>query len=175
MAKSVTAGEMRTRITVATLTAGEDAEGFPTETWVNVLASAAYATMPAASLALLGHIVQYTGTTTTTPPIYTQNALYLCVSNGATVPTYSWQAFTEMLRCKWVGAFGSDVLENKRVELGQTATITMRYTSLIDQRCRVFHENDAQTDVNAWEIISVNDPEDKHAFLEITLRRKVVA
>ena len=121
MAKSVMAGEMRTRITVQKLTTGTDADGYPTATWANVLAG------------------------------------------------------TGMIHCKWVGAFGSDVLENKRVELGQTATITLRYTSLIDQRCRVFHENDAQTDVNAWEIISVNDPDDRHAFLEITLRRKVVA
>ena len=118
MAKTATAGEMRTRITVQSLTNGVDADGYPTTTWTNVIAT---------------------------------------------------------LRCKWVGAFGSDVLENKRVELGQTATITLRYTPLIDQRCRVFHENDAQTDVNAWEIISVNDPEDKHAFLEITVRKKVVA
>lgn len=175
MAKSVTAGEMRTRITVATLTAGTDADGFPTETWVNILASATYSTMPAASISLLGHIVQYTGTTTVTPPIYTQNALYLCVSDGAAIPTYSWEAFTEMLRCKWVSAHGTDVLENNRAELGQSATITLRYTTLINQRCRVFHETDEQTLANAWNIISVNDPEDRHKFIEITLQRKVVA
>ena len=175
MAKSATAGEMRTRITVQSLTNGVDADGYPTTIWTNVIATASYAIMPTPVVSLLGHIVQYTGTTTVTPPIYTQGQVYLCVSDGAPIPTYSWEAFTEMLRCKWVGAFGSDVLENKRVELGQTATVTLRYTALIDQRCRVFHESDAQTDVNAWEIISVNDPEDRHAFLEITLRRKVVA
>jgi len=82
---------------------------------------------------------------------------------------------TSMFRCKWVSAHGTDVMENKRVELGQIATITLRYTALINQRCRVFYESDAQTDVNAWEIISVNDPEDRHMFLEITLRKKVVA
>lgn len=175
MAKEVSAGEMRTRITVQRLTTGVDADGYPTETWQNVIATASYATMPTPTITLLGHIAQYTGTTTTVAPIYTQNQLYICVSNGATIPTYSWQDFTEMVRCKWTGAFGADALENKRVELGQTATVTLRYTSLIDQRCRVFHEADAQTDANAWEIIGYNVPDDKRAFLELTLRRKVVA
>jgi len=82
---------------------------------------------------------------------------------------------TSMIRCKWAGAHGTDVLENKRAELGQTATITLRYTSLIDQRCRVFHEADAQTDANAWTVISVNVPYDKREFLEITLQRAVTA
>ena len=172
MAKEVSAGEMRTRITVATLNASEDSEGFPVEVWKNMLASELYSIMPPATITLLGTIVQYTGATTET---YTQNQLYLCVSNGAAIPTYSWQSFTEKLRCKWVSAHGNDVLENNRAELGQTATITLRYTTLIDQRCKVFHENDEQTLSNAWTVISVNDPEDRHRFVEITLQRKVVA
>jgi len=120
MAKTATAGEMRTRITVKKLTVGIDADGYPTETWANVL----------------------TG--------------------------------TSMIRCKWVSAHGKEVMENNRLDLGQIATITLRYTSLIDQRCRVWHEADT-TDALAWEIVSINDPEDRHAFLEITLRRAVVA
>ena len=172
MAKQVTAGEMRTRITVATLTSSQDAEGFPTETWVNVLATNTYSTMPTAGIAYLGQVAQYTGTTGET---YTQNHLYTCVSDGAEVPVYSWEETESKLKCKWVNAHGSDALENLRVELGQTATITLRYTSLINQRCRVFYENDTQTDANAWTVISVNDPEDRHRFIEATLQRKVTA
>jgi head-tail adaptor len=121
MAKSVAAGEMRTRITVQKQTASTDADGFPTKTWANVL------------------------------------------TGGG------------MIRCKWVNAHGTEVTEKMRLDLGQIATITLRYTSLIDQRCRVFHEADAQTDANAWTVVSVNDPEDRHAFLEITLKRAVMA
>lgn len=119
MAKTATAGEMRTRITLKTLTAGTDADGYPTQTWTN--------------------------------------------------------PFGGMVRCKWVSAHGKEVMENNRLGLGQIATVTMRYTSLVTPRCRVWHEADAQTDVNAWEVVSVNDPEDRHAFLEMTLRKLVVA
>ena len=80
-----------------------------------------------------------------------------------------------MIRCKWVSAHGTEVIENNRLDLGQVATITLRYTSLINERCRVFYETDTQDDTHAWQIISINDPEDRHAFLEITLRRAVIA
>jgi head-tail adaptor len=175
MARTAAAGEMRTRIIVSKLTPGIDTDGYATEVWLNVLATVSYATMPAASLSLLGKVAQYTGATTVTPPIYTQNQLYKCVSSGGAAPTYSWASEERMLRCKWVSAHGSEVMENNRLGLGQVATITLRYTSLITPRCRVWYEADAQTDANAWEVVSVNDPEDRHAFLEITLRKLVAA
>jgi len=118
MAKSVSAGEMRTRITVKKPTRTIGTNGFPVETWTAV--------------------------------------------------------FSTYVRCKWVSAHGSDVLENNRLDMGQTATITLRYTALIDETCRVWRETDT-TDAQAWEIVSINDPEDRHAFLEITLRRAVKA
>ena len=121
MAKSVTAGAMRTRVTVKKPTTVIDADGISALSWANVLSG------------------------------------------------------TNMLRCKWVSAHGTDVVDNMRNELGQVATITCRFTSLINQQCRVWYENEAQTDANAWEIISVNDPEDAHKYLEITLKRSVIA
>jgi head-tail adaptor len=119
MAKSVTAGEMRTRVTVQKQAVTVDADGVGTKTW---------------SAAISGY-----------------------------------------LKCKWVYAHGKEADENMRLNLGQTATITMRYTPLIDQRCRIFHEADAQIDANAWEVVSVNDPEDRHAFIEIVLKKAVMA
>lgn len=119
MAKTATAGEMRTRITVMKPTRGIDADGFRTETWANV--------------------------------------------------------FCGMTRCKWVSAHGSDVIENKRLELGRVATITMRYTPLVDETCRVWYENDTQDAAHAWEVISINNTESRNAFVEITLRRDVIA
>lgn len=82
---------------------------------------------------------------------------------------------SNMFRCKWLSAHGADALTNKRDELGLTATITLRYTALINQRCRVFYESDAQTDVNAWEIVSVIDIDDRHVSIEAALQKKVVA
>lgn len=123
MAKEASAGEMRTRITVNLVTAGSDAEGFPTETLTN--------------------------------------------------------PFGGQVKCKWVNAHGKDVMENNRLEQGQVATITMRYTPLLTVNCLVWHESEtgtaAEPKANAWTVISVNDPEDRHRFIEATLQRKVVA
>lgn len=47
-----------------------------------------YSTMPTASADNLGHIVQYTGTTTAS---YTNGYFYICVSDGESTPTYSWE------------------------------------------------------------------------------------
>ena len=93
-------------------------------------------------------------------------------------PTQAWANVltgNSMIRCKWVSAHGKEVNENDRLGLGQIATVTMRYTPKITPRCCVWKEAEAQTDANAWEVVSVNDPEDRHAFLELTLRRLVVA
>lgn len=175
MAKQASAGEMRTRITIKKLTPGIDSDGYATETWLDILSTTSYAIMPTPTLQLLGQVAQYTGTTTVTPPIYTKDQVYKCVSNGATPPVYLWGTTDTKIRCKWVSVHGKEVMENDRLGLGQVATITMRYTSLVTPRCRVWYEADAQTDMNAWEVVSVNDPEDRHAFLEITLRKLVVA
>ena len=50
-----------------------------------------YSTMPTASATNLGQIVQYTGATTTTAPIYTNGHFYKCVSDEQSTPTYSWE------------------------------------------------------------------------------------
>ena len=53
-----------------------------------------YSTMPTASADLVGKIVQYVGTTTTTTPIYTNGYFYKCVSDEEPTPTYSWEIAT---------------------------------------------------------------------------------
>lgn len=77
--------------------------------------------------------------------------------------------------CKWVGAHGNEVFESQRLNLGEVATITMRYTAAVNQRCRIWYENDDQDALHAWEIISVDDVEDRHRYLEIKVKRKVAA
>lgn len=46
-----------------------------------------YSTMPEANAETLGKIVQFTGTT----GVYTNGYYYICVSDGAPTPTYSWE------------------------------------------------------------------------------------
>lgn len=115
MAKTVTAGQMRTQITVKRLTSGVDADGFPTETWEPV--------------------------------------------------------FSAPVRCLWVNAHGSEVFEHLRMDLKEVATITTRYSPLIDVRCRIWHESDPLP----YEIISIDNVEDARRFLEIKVRRAVTA
>lgn len=95
-------------------------------------------------------------------------------ANGIQTETWS-NVFQNAVRCKWVSAHGSEAMENNRLEVGLVATLTMRYTSLIDETCCVWYENDTQDTAHAWRIISINDPEGRHAFLEIIVRRDVIA
>lgn len=95
-------------------------------------------------------------------------------SEGNTIKEWR-DLFGGKVWCKWVYAHGDEVYEGMRLNLGQLATITMRYTPAVNVRCRIWHEDDPQDDDHAWEVVSINDPEDKHKFLEIELKRAVVA
>ena len=125
MAKSVLAGQMKTKITIKKLTAGMDSEGYQTETWENIF------------------------------------------------PNKIW--------CKWVNSHGKEVFDHLRMELGEVVTVTTRYSPKIDQRCRIWWETDAdnpnaqEREKKAYEIISIDNVEDGRQFLEIKIRRAVVA
>lgn len=93
-------------------------------------------------------------------------------ANGVTAITWA-SVFTSYVRCKWVNSYGVETVRNNRLDLAQYAVATMRYTSLIDETCRIWKEADT-SDATAWEVVSINDVEDKHAFIEIYLRRAVV-
>lgn len=76
--------------------------------------------------------------------------------------------------CKWVYQHGAEVFENMRLGLGEVATITMRYSSLVTPRCKVWREGESAA-ADAWEIISIDNVEDARKFLEIKVRRGVKA
>lgn len=115
MAGYVLTGEMKTKITIKNRVTGQDADGYPQETQVDV--------------------------------------------------------FGGMVWCKWVNAYGQELFESMRLDLKEAATITMRYSDKVNQRCEIYHENDPKP----YEVVSVNDVLDKHQFLEIKVRRKVSA
>jgi len=73
--------------------------------------------------------------------------------------------------CKWVNAHGNEVYEAKRAGVAEPATLTMRYTPKITPACQIFRMGDD----NPYEVISINDVENRHAWLEIKVQRKVAA
>lgn len=74
-------------------------------------------------------------------------------------------------RCYWNNAHGSEVFEGMQLQLRNPATLTMRYTPLVDITQVVYKRGDP----DPYEIISVNDVEDRHRWLEVRVQRKVVA
>lgn len=82
--------------------------------------------------------------------------------------------------CKWANPHGTEVYEQMKLELRDPATITMRYTPLIDQRCRVFKGytpvgDQKKDDRHAYEIISIDNVLDRNKIMEIKVQRMVKA
>lgn len=77
--------------------------------------------------------------------------------------------------CYWHNEVSNEKDQDDRLELKQPAALTVRYTPLIDVRCRVWLEDDPQDEYHAYEVISVNNWDMKYKFLELKVRRVVVA
>ena len=73
--------------------------------------------------------------------------------------------------CKWVNAHGSEIYEAKQAGLTEPATLTMRYTNRITTTCLIYREKDP----DPYEVLSLNDVEDRHVWLEIRVQRKAAA
>lgn len=87
-------------------------------------------------------------------------------------PVEEWtDVFARPVWCKWVNAHGTEAFEAMRLDLGQMATLTMRYTPHIHVRCRVYHENDPVP----YSVVSMDNVGDARKFLEIKIRREVPA
>jgi len=56
-----------------------------------------------------------------------------------------------------------------RLNLGELATITMRYSSLIGVRQLVYRGSDV------WEIVSIDNVEQRNRWLEIKVKRVIPA
>lgn len=73
--------------------------------------------------------------------------------------------------CKWVNVHGSEVFTAMQQQLQEPATITMRYSPLINQKLTLYKG----TDTEPYEVISIDDVEDRHKWLEIKVQRKTGA
>jgi len=74
-------------------------------------------------------------------------------------------------RCKWVNAFGNEVLEALKAQVKELATLTMRYSPKITPTCLIYRDEDP----HPYEVISVNNVQDRRAWLEVKVRRGVMS
>ena len=90
-------------------------------------------------------------------------------------PTETWEAvFSSPVWCMWVGAYGQEVFENARASETGNATVNMPYSSLVDNRCRVWKNNDPQDDEHAYVIVGEPNVIDRKE-LEFKVKRMVSA
>lgn len=72
-------------------------------------------------------------------------------------------------RCKWLNAYGREVYDAKQVGIEEPATLTMRYASKVTPTSIIYRVGDGRP----YEVIGVNDVEDRHIWLELKVKRKV--
>lgn len=72
---------------------------------------------------------------------------------------------------KWVNAHGTESYTAMQMQLREPATITCRYSPLINERLTVYKGSDPYP----YEIISIDNVEERGAWLEIKVQRKAAA
>ena len=80
-------------------------------------------------------------------------------------------AFTRPVWCKWVNAHGAEIYQAAELRLREPATITMRYSPLVTAESRIWRGRDTEP----YEVISINNVNDRCEFLEIKVQRVVTA
>ena len=75
------------------------------------------------------------------------------------------------VHCKWVNAHGTEVFSAMQLQIREPATLTMRYSPLISADMLVYKGRAPRP----YEIISVNNVEDRGKWLEIKVQRKGAA
>lgn len=75
------------------------------------------------------------------------------------------------VRVKWVNAHGTETFTAMQLKLREPATITMRYSPKINTSLIVYNGDDPKP----YEIISIDNVEERNRWLEIKVQRKVAA
>ena len=73
--------------------------------------------------------------------------------------------------CKSGNAHGTEVYEARQAGVTEPATLTLRYTPKITTTCIIYRDKDP----DPYEVISLNDVENKHVWLEVRVQRKAAA
>jgi len=74
--------------------------------------------------------------------------------------------------CKWVNAHGNEVWSAMQLQLRDPATITTRYSPLLDDAKLIIYRGN---DPEPYEVISVDNVEQRNTWLEIKVQRMVGA
>lgn len=69
--------------------------------------------------------------------------------------------------CKWVNAYGQEVFAARQAQVEEPATLTLRYTDNITPTCVLCRRGDRAP----FEVIAVNDVENRHIWLEVKVQR----
>ena len=90
---------------------------------------------------------------------------FIRIDRGKDADGYSVEVEVEVLKtkCKWVNVHGTEVFTAMQQQLREPATITMRYSPLINQKLIIYKG----TDTEPYEVISIDDVDDCHRWLEI--------
>lgn len=73
--------------------------------------------------------------------------------------------------CKWVNAYGTETMTAMQFQIQEPATLTMRYSPLIRPDCLIYKLGDPAP----YEVVSVNDVEERHRWLEVKVQRREAA
>lgn len=73
--------------------------------------------------------------------------------------------------CKWVNAYGTEAVTAMQLQIREPATLTMRYSDKIQADCLIYRLGDPEP----YEIIGINDVEERHTWLEVRVCRKQAA
>ena len=79
--------------------------------------------------------------------------------------------FGAPVMCAWVNVHGNEVFTAMQMQLREPATITTRYSPLINQKLLIYKDNDP----DPYEVISIDDVDERHTWLEIKVQRKTEA
>ena len=73
--------------------------------------------------------------------------------------------------CKWVNAYGTEAMTAMQLQVREPATLTMRYSPRVQPDQLIYRVGDPVP----YEIVSVNDVEDRRRWLEVKVHRKKAA
>ena len=71
--------------------------------------------------------------------------------------------------CKWVNAHSNEIWDAMQLQLRDPATITLRYSSILDDITLIIYRGD---DPHPYEVISIDNVEQRNVWLEIKVQRR---
>jgi hypothetical protein len=98
---------------------------------------------------------------------------FIRIDRGKDADGYSTEIEVEVIKtyCKWVNIHGGEVFTAMQQQLREPATITMRYSPLVNPKLIIYKG----ADPDPFEVISINDVEDRHVWIEVNVQRRTGA